>query len=238
MAPSCHPLASDSASLDVPLLFLTGMTVSLGHCLGMCGPLQSAFAMRAKSRGSLVPALLRYHGARIAAYAFLGGALGWLGTMARLGSVTASVQAVLSLCLGLIMIAVAMGLMGVLGWPEGLRPSLPSRWLSHKGGSSDLLLGLANGFLPCGAVAAVSLSAVAAAHAGIGAFLLLVYGAGTLPVLLAAGLASTWISLPMRRRFQSLATILVILLGLQLMLRGAAVMGWLPHLGWGRVLLW
>ena len=188
MAPSCHPLASDSASLDLPLMFLTGMTVSLGHCLGMCGPLQSAFAMRAKSRGSLAPALLRYHGARIAAYALLGGVLGWLGTMARLGSVTASVQAVLSLFLGLVMIAVAVGLMGVLGWPEVLRPSLPSRWLSHtRGGSSDLLLGLANGFLPCGAVAAVALSAIAAAHAGIGAILLLVYGAGTLPVLLAAG---------------------------------------------------
>ena len=39
----CHPLAAEGApSLDLLLIFVTGLTISLGHCIGMCGPIQGA----------------------------------------------------------------------------------------------------------------------------------------------------------------------------------------------------
>ena len=240
MTPSCHPLATDTASLDVPLLFLTGMTVSLGHCLGMCGPLQTAFALRAKERGRLAPSLLRYHLARIGGYALLGGLLGLLGTIARLGSLAAGAQAILSIVAGMAMLLVAIGVARAISWPNALMSQWPSSWFAERArhGSGDLLLGLANGFLPCGAVSAVALSAVAAAHPGIGALLLLVYGAGTLPVLLTSGFVVSRITRAWRQRFQVLGGAFVSLIALQLILRGGAVLGWLPHVSWGRVHLW
>jgi len=240
MAPSCHPLASHGTSLDVPLLFLTGITVSLGHCLGMCGPLQTAFALRAKTRGNLFAALLRYHIARIAGYVLLGASLGLLGTVTRAGSFATSVQATISLVAGAIMLVVALSLTGVVSWPDRFIPRWPYVWFARSSGSrtGDVFLGFANGFLPCGAVSAIALSAFAAAHPGVGALLLLVYGAGTLPVLLASGLAASYITLRWRHRFQILGGVLVSVIALQLALRGAAFLGWLPHVSWGRMHVW
>ena len=240
MAPCCHPLASPGTSLDLPLFFLTGLTVSLGHCLGMCGPLQTAFALRAKTRGKLASALVRYHVARITGYAVLGAALGLLGTVARFEVVAENVQAIVSLAAGVAMFIVAIGLTQVISWPERFMPQWPYSWLAQASGkdSGDLFLGFANGFLPCGAVSAVALSAVAAAHPGVGALLLLVYGAGTLPVLFTSGFAASRITLKWRQRFQVLGAVLVCVIALQLVLRGAAALEWLPHLTWRRLHVW
>ena len=101
-----------------------------------------------------------------------------------------------------------------------------------------MLLGLANGFLPCGAVAAVALTAAASAHGGVGALLLLVYGAGTIPVLLAMGLVSTRLRPGLRARWYRVGASLVLVLAVQLILRGLAVMGALPHFRLGAVVFW
>ena len=99
-------------------------------------------------------------------------------------------------------------------------------------------LGLANGFLPCGPVLAVAFTAAAAAHAGIGMLLMLVYGLGTLPVLLVlAGLGSR-LGPRLRQRFSAVGAALVMLLAAQLVLRGLAGLSVVPHLRWGEFVVW
>jgi hypothetical protein len=41
-----------------------------------------------------------------------------------------------------------------------------------------------------------------------------------------------------RTRFTRVGSVLVALIGLQLVLRGAAAWGWIAHLSWGRVVFW
>ena len=57
------------------------------------------------------------------------------------------------------------------------------------------LLGVANGFLPCGPVYTVALTAAATGSAAKGALAMLFFGLGTVPVLLALGLGAARLSL-------------------------------------------
>ena len=85
----CGPeLLGDAVTLDALLLLSTGLVISLGHCIGMCGPLVGAYsaAQRSGERSvwRMLPALLIYHVGRLLAYALIGLALGFVGSATRL----------------------------------------------------------------------------------------------------------------------------------------------------------
>jgi sulfite exporter TauE/SafE len=83
-------------------LLLTGFLGSLGHCLGMCGPLVIMVGLQLETKGRrALPQYLLYHSARIVVYAFLGLVVGGVGSLLGLGSSLSSLAAALSLLLGL-----------------------------------------------------------------------------------------------------------------------------------------
>ena len=80
---------------------------------------------------------------------------------------------------------------------------------------AGLLLGALWGWLPCGLVYSTLLWAASQGHAGYSAALMLAFGLGTWPVLLATGLAAERVSSLLRRRSVRMAGgLLVILFGL------------------------
>lgn len=265
VAPSCHPLpGAGEASLDLPLVFLAGLTVSLGHCVGMCGPIQGAFAAgqagrgtgggaRSPARGAVARALLgplaRYHTGRILAYALLGFVFGLAGSATRLGAVSGTMQGVLALAMSAFMLPVALGTAGWVAlprsaWPVRVGGALVRRmgpWLAAPDRSRQFALGAANGFLPCGPVLAMALAAGASAHALFGALLMAVYGLGTAPALLVLGVASgraAGTRVRWRAWFHSVAAVVLVLVAVQLALRGLAVLGVMPHAIAGRFVFW
>jgi uncharacterized protein len=246
----CHPgLMAEAPVLDGLLYFTTGLLMSLGHCLGMCGPLLGAVALAQRpARPGLaaqVPGLLVYHAGRISSYAMIGLVAGILGATARLGG-SLDWQAGLSLGAGLLMVLLAAGLAGWMPtqrWVEssGLARRVGGvlqRALSSTRPGSRVVLGMANGFLPCGPVYAMALGALAAASPWRGAGAMALYGAGTLPVLLVFGLGAARLGPAVRRRLQGFGAAFVLLVGLQLMLRAAAAWGWVGHVRIGEVVLW
>ena len=74
----CHPGSAEPVSLA--LLFTTGLLMSLGHCIGMCGPIVTAFALAqadaASSRWRLAVPLVVYQAGRVASYALIGVVMG------------------------------------------------------------------------------------------------------------------------------------------------------------------
>lgn len=246
----CHPgLMAEAPALDGLLYFTTGLVMSLGHCLGMCGPLLGAVALAQKPARpgtlALVPGLLVYHGGRITSYASIGLVAGLLGGTASLAG-NVHWQAALSLTVGLLMVLLAVGLVGWLPTQRWVESDRVGRrvggWLqgalhSRRPGSR-LALGVANGFLPCGPVYAMALGALAAASPWLGAGAMALYGLGTLPVVLVFGLGAARLGGLVRRRLQGLGAVLVLLIGAQLMLRAAAAWGWVGHVRVGDVVLW
>jgi len=187
--------------------FLVGLLGST-HCLGMCGGIVSAltFGLRDDLRRSpwtLGPYLLAYNIGRISSYVVAGLIAGAVGAGAFGVLPSSSARWTAKLVTGGFMIALGLYL---AGWWPGLQ--ILEKW----GGpvwrrieplSRQLLpvnhpfkafgFGLVWGWLPCGMVYAMLAGALASGSAGQGAVLMLAFGLGTLPMLLAIGVAADWL---------------------------------------------
>ncbi|WAH60481.1 sulfite exporter TauE/SafE family protein [Pseudomonas silvicola] len=194
-----------------------------GHCLGMCGGLMGALtlAIPAEQRGRRLRLLLGYNLGRILSYAVAGlllGVAGW--ALANSPAVTA-LRVVAALLL------IAMGLY-LGGWWSGLTyieragrglwrrvQPLANRLLPVRSVPRAILLGALWGWLPCGLVYSTLLWAASQGNAAHSALLMLAFGLGTWPVLLATGLAAERMRQLLRRRgVRAAGGMLVVLFGL------------------------
>ncbi len=200
------PVTGAGGSLAVGML-VAGLASGV-HCLGMCGGIVGAFAagpavVARPLRGPRArewPRQLLFNLGRVSSYVVAGalvGALGEAGTLWAGGAaVRGALYALANLMLVWIGLALALG-GGViaplerLGAPLWRRVQpLAARLMSARTLGAAYGAGAAWGWLPCGLVyAALAASAFAGSAAG-GALAMLAFGLGTLPNMLAAGLAA------------------------------------------------
>jgi sulfite exporter TauE/SafE len=224
-------------------LLLSGLLGSLGHCLGMCGPLVLMVGLQLRTRERAAwPYHLMYHAARIAVYALLGAAVGALGALLGLGGRLSHFAGVVSLVLGLVVVLLGLG---YLGWLPLGRLDASADWLNRamnralRGGSLGVvLLGALNGLLPCGLVYSALLVAATAGGPLPGALGMVLFGVGTVAPLLVVGVGAAAVSARFRQALTRVAGALIVLVGLQLALRGLAALGAVPHLHLGKLMLW
>jgi sulfite exporter TauE/SafE len=225
-------------------LLLAGFLGSLGHCLGMCGPLVMMVGVRFKAqRASALPNHFLYHGARISVYALLGAIVGGVGSLLGLGSRLSGLGGAISLLLGVGIVVFGLGYLGYL--PLG-RVEGAGRWLNRlmnwalkQGGSAGLIgLGLTNGLLPCGLVYSALLIAASSGGALPGALGMFLFGISTIPALLVVGVGAGALSVHTRQTLARVAGLLILVLGLQLTLRGLAGLGVMSHQRLGGMMLW
>lgn len=226
-------------------LFFTGLTGGLGHCLGMCGPMVLMVGSRF-SRSSFsfaAPRYLAFHAGRVLVYAALGAAVGLIGSLIGLGDRFFQFSAYASLIFGALIILFGLGYIRLLP----LEPDQnQSSWLTTAIGRvlrsdrswSVVPLGMLTGFLPCGLVYGTLLVAAAAGSPVGGALGMLLFGLGTVPALFIFALGAGRVGLRYRQVLLRFARILMILVGVQLALRGLASLNLIPHLGLGDFILW
>lgn len=201
--------------------FFLGLAGSL-HCAGMCGPLALA-APGAKGKPlAVVLGRVAYNVGRVVTYCLLGAAFGLAGrTLTLIG-----IGRWLSLGAGMaILIVLAVSGRGrfnpwlarVASWVRSPLGSL----LSRRGLTAGFLLGACNGLLPCGLVYAACASAGATGGLLPGAGHMLMFGLGTIPMMLAIGVFGVKLQLALRLRFQKLIPIGLVALSVLLILRGA-----------------
>ncbi|MGA9394973.1 MAG: sulfite exporter TauE/SafE family protein [Azonexus sp.] len=181
----------DSGYLALFLVGLLGGT----HCVGMCGGIVSALSMGAPARWSLH---LAYNFGRILSYTAAGAIAGLLGAASLTLDGQAPVRLVLYLLANLMLVALGLYLLGVtraLAFTEraGQRlwrhvQPLTRRFLPANTVLKAFPLGMLWGWLPCGLVYSALATALSAGSPGRGALLMLVFGLGTLPNLLLAGI--------------------------------------------------
>ena len=209
----------------LPLLgaaFVTGLLGS-AHCLGMCGGISGLFAVNA-STASLrrdLPMAITYNVGRVLSYMVLGAAVALLGQtiVDAIPRLTAPVR----LLSGLLIVLV--GLQVAFNW-RALAPiekAGAGLWRRIAPAAQGLLpvtsapkalgLGLLWGWLPCGLVYSVLLLAATTANAITGGLVMLAFGLGTMPAMIATGLSASRLSAFMSRRRRG-AGLLIILLGL------------------------
>lgn len=196
------------------------------HCVGMCGGLSSAltYALPDASRRGirLVGWQLLYNSGRLLTYSLLGLMAGWL--LSGLQDIGAAQQGI-RIIAGVFMILLgaylagwfqALGALERIGAPlwrkmEPLRRKLLP--VTHP--AQAVAAGMLWGFLPCGLVYSAMALAVTRAVPVESALVMLAFGLGTLPTLMATGTAAGQLRrLLQRPGTRQTAGLLVILFGL------------------------
>ncbi|MHB1083875.1 MAG: sulfite exporter TauE/SafE family protein [Thiobacillus sp.] len=197
--------------IEFPLLaaLLAGLLGGV-HCVGMCGGIVAAFSFRADGSTPPFRLHLAYNLGRITSYAVFGALAGTLGASLKLANFL-PVQTLLYVLAQVVMILLGLYLAGWSQWVlvferaggvlwRTVKP-LFQKLLPVKSVPQALLAGMAWGWLPCGLVYSVLVSALAAGSATSGAALMLAFGLGTLPNLLGMGLFARRIQPFMQQRW-------------------------------------
>jgi sulfite exporter TauE/SafE len=168
-------------------MLLLGLASGL-HCIGMCGGIVTAFSLRKN--------ILLLNLGRLTAYASGGAAAGAIGSVAGYAGFALSAQTALFVLANVVLILVGLHIAGlgslvrkteVLGLPLWRRIQPLAVKFSKE---NPFLAGAAWGFIPCGLVYGALATAVFAGSPANGAAAMAAFGLGTLPWLLAAGVAA------------------------------------------------
>lgn len=211
-----------------PLAIFAGGVLGSAHCLGMCGGFAVTVSAGSNSASDMVRRQITYSLGRIIAYSFLGATAGFGGAFLQhsLG-VSWKVQQLLSIIAGVLMIIVGLSTLNLLprlhkSGGSGCNPaaSIFKHFLTQPGTLGGVLAGVATGFLPCGLVYSFLSKGAADAHMLGGAFTMMLFGLGTVPLMFLTGCSGAILSQTHRGRMMKLAAYLVLAMGALTIYRG------------------
>jgi len=193
----------------LPAALLAGLLGGV-HCVGMCGGIVAAFSFRADGSTPPFRLHLAYNLGRLSSYVLFGALAGALGATLKLSGFV-PVQTALFVLAQWVMILLGLYLAGFNQWVLVFERAGGALWKKVKPLFQKLLpvqslpqavlAGMAWGWLPCGLVYSVLVSALAAGSATSGAALMLAFGLGTLPNLLGMGLFARQLQPFMQQRW-------------------------------------
>lgn len=195
------------------------------HCLGMCGPIVFALRGRGWAHWRFLTGRMLYNMGRIVTYSALGAVVALLGMSAGMFHF----QQGLSIVIGILLLLWAFS---EAGWLKriGLGGQL-SRGVSWiKGGFSkfwqmeglpaQFMVGIFNGMLPCGLVYLAMAYAAMAATPWEGAAFMALFGAGTLPMMLAVAFSAKVITPELRQKVVKAIPYFIMVFAVLFILRG------------------
>lgn len=206
------------------IAFFIGLFGSV-HCIGMCGPLAFAIPVNHSGFWLLLWDKLVYNLGRTISYATLGLITGLIGKQLWLSGLQQGVSIISGI---LILLAAGSRL-----WKLKIRKESSGDWLlkpfnamltyalQHRAG--HLVIGLLNGFLPCGFVYLALIGAVNTSSVGASVQYMIWFGLGTLPLMLAVTVGSGFINQGIRRKMNRMVPYFMLCLGAWFLLRGLAL---------------
>lgn len=210
------------------------------HCLGMCGSIVGILTGQLPKDGARWPFHLAYNSGRIASYTVAGILVGAIGQAGLLLRDVVPVQHLLFALSSLMLVALGLYLAGIWNMVRRIEQAGNVLWQRIQpltrlvfpitSPLRALMLGMIWGWLPCGLVYSVLVTALASGNPQSGALIMLAFGLGTLPNLLAIGLfwerCRRWVQSPRVRLFAGLIVMAFGVYGLVKVGYVFAVHGW------------
>lgn len=230
------------------MLFVVGLITSL-HCVAMCGGINlSQCIPRGEAQGpgapedaktsrfSTVAPAAWYNLGRVVSYTAVGFILGAIGLLFGGGSgagVPVLAQGILKLIAGVFMVVMGINMLGLFPWLRRLQPRVPGfiarRVNMEKArNKSPLIVGLLNGFMPCGPLQSMQIVALASGNPFAGALSMLLFSLGTVPLMLGLGSLVSALGKKFANRVMRVGAVLVVVLGLAMLSQGGSLSGFLP----------
>lgn len=206
-------------------LFIVGIFTSI-HCVGMCGGIMLSqsltFAKDSKSKlESITPSIL-YNIGRVISYTLLGGIIGGIGSIFSL-SITA--KAFIQIFAGIFMVIMGLNLSGFKFF-RSFSIKIPNFLSKYKRKfNSPFIIGILNGFMPCGPLQTMQLFALGTGSALKGALSMFIFALGTVPLMLTFGAISGFLGKGYTKKLLKFSGVLIIVLGIIMGNRGLALSG-------------
>lgn len=203
---------------------MLGMLSSM-HCVGMCGPLAMALPVHQLSDFRRFLALFLYQCGRIITYASLGLLFGFAGKHIYV----AGFQQWFSISMGVLVMAL---LILFYYYKRNIQPRLLQSFykrIQHliirllqapKNMFTFLLLGLANGLLPCGMVYVAVAGALTSSSVDGSVIFMIMFGLGTLPAMMGISYLGTSLKPGLRKGLRKIVPYGIALMAVVLILRG------------------
>jgi uncharacterized protein len=227
-------VALNSSQINFGISFLIGLVASVSSCLAIVGAVVIAFSEKYKNseknffQNTLKPNLL-FHAGRLTTFFVLGGMLGIIGGEIN---ITGNSVSIFMLVLATVMAWLGLNILGVLPSPSMLGLKMPSNlsiyWDKLKKSEHKLApfaLGGLTFFLPCGFTQSMQIFALASGSFLMGGLSLFLFALGTVPALLAVGIATSWSKNKGIVFFQKAAGILIIIFSIYTFNSGLALKG-------------
>ena len=207
---------------------IAGLILGIGgsmHCAGMCGPLALALPSESGSFWPYASGRVLYNVGRVLTYVVLGLVAGLAGR----GLVLAGAQRVVTIGVGvLLLLSVVLPTALARVFPGCVLPAritgriltLLSGLMRRSSWSGLLVIGALNGLLPCGFVYVGLAAALTLGDVARGMLFMAGFGMGTIPVMLAIGLAGRKIQDGVRRWLLRIVPLVTAALAILLVLRG------------------
>lgn len=216
-------------SMGYGMIFFVGFLTGF-HCIGMCGGFIVGYTTRHSLGGK------RSHGLRHIAYG-LGKTLSYtalgagFGLMGGVVTFTPDLRGMAGILAGLFLVMFGLNMLHLLphwrifrlGTPPWLARFVYAEYRRHH---SPFVIGLLNGLMiACGPLQAMYIMAAGTGSTWEGAGIMLVFGAGTLPLLLGFGFIASLVSSKATHSLLQASGFLVIALGLIMLNRGLLLTG-------------
>ncbi len=196
------------------------------HCVGMCGPIALSLPLGGNNIFQKITGAILYNIGRTITYAIMGAFFGLIGK----GFQLAGFQKWVSILMGSFMIAAILvpSLFRKINTGEGLpfaksvRKGIQKMFTKRSFGGL-FIIGLLNGLLPCGLVYLAIAGAIGTGDVYLSIVFMILFGLGTLPLMLVVSMAGNLLSLAIRNRINKVMTYVVVLIGIIFILRGLSL---------------
>ncbi len=191
------------------MLVLTGLLTSI-HCISMCGAINLVAVLDKKQNKSIKKPLL-YNVGRIISYTIVGFVVGLIGSAFN---INAKIEGIIIIAAAIIMFIMALSLLGVLNVKF---PYFKKRKIKTN---NAFIIGLLNGFMPCGPLQAMQVYALSTGSALKGALSMFLFGVGTIPLMLSFGFVLNIVKGKGKVIINKIASVLILVLSLIMLNRG------------------
>ena len=192
------------SKLTYGMLFITGLLTSF-HCISMCGAINMVAVINQNTNKRLKSPIF-YNLGRIISYTLLGAFTGLIGNII---SISKTVMGII-----IIMFFMSLNMLGVLNLKN---IKIPRTKLKVK---SSFVIGLLNGLMPCGPLQAMQVYALSTSSPIKGALSMLIFGLGTVPLMLTTGIVLNITKGKTKVLLNKLASVLILILSITMLNRG------------------
>ena len=196
-------------SITYSMLICTGFLTSI-HCISMCGAVNLTSIINSNYNIKLKRPFL-YNLGRILSYTLIGGLVGFLGNVININN---NITGVIIILASLMMLLISLNMLGIIDFK-----TLKLIHIKNKSHNA-FLIGILNGFMPCGPLQALEIYALGTGSFIKGAISMFLFGIGTFPLMFIFGASITLFKGKIRLLVNKIASVLILILSISMLNRG------------------